>query len=157
MTANKKNFKEAIPQGLQQREPAKLPISQALPGKGSSVYFKNYCLRATFLIQQAVGAGCSLPQRLRKPVDPSSMFSLQPAPIIKLNQQYLTGRSYIHIRCPSFCGFHLRDKSLDPQALIANRSCIHESHNIIANKETRVKHRSIPFFMAMHIGSAERE
>lgn len=44
-----------------QREQARMPVSQLLPGKGLTVYFPSFCLRVWFPINLHLGTDCNPP------------------------------------------------------------------------------------------------
>lgn len=48
-----------FPQDSAQREQAKTPISQFLPGRGMTIYFYSYCLGVQLLISLHLSADCT--------------------------------------------------------------------------------------------------
>lgn len=58
------------------------------------------------------------------------------------SNQYLPGKSLYAFLVCKLCSCHSRDGPPNHQALIANRTCIYESHRIIENKQFLNRYRS---------------
>lgn len=58
------------------------------------------------------------------------------------SNQYLPGKSLYAFLVCKLCSCHPRDGPPNHQALIANRTCIYESHRIIENKQFLNRYKS---------------